>query len=170
MPRLSWKNHFKAGDAMKRGTIVSVVAGYYFVEAEDDNKIYLCRGRGKLRKKASPLAGDQVYFSAEEEVGSVEEVLPRHNQLRRPAVANVDVVAVVLAAHSPQPNFLLVDKILALAMAQGMDALICVRSEEHTSELQSRPHLVCRLLLEKKKKKKKINKSEQEMIRYVYNN
>src|SRR5690554_7042829 len=30
------------------------------------------------------------------------------------------------------------------------------RSEEHTSELQSRPHLVCRLLLEKKKKKKNI--------------
>src|SRR5215813_15480577 len=28
------------------------------------------------------------------------------------------------------------------------------RSEEHTSELQSRPHLVCRLLLEKKKTKK----------------
>src|SRR5690554_885812 len=32
------------------------------------------------------------------------------------------------------------------------------RSEEHTSELQSRPHLVCRLLLEKKKKNKKIKK------------
>src|SRR5690625_5489207 len=30
------------------------------------------------------------------------------------------------------------------------------RSEEHTSELQSRGHLVCRLLLEKKKKKEKI--------------
>src|SRR5687768_18342848 len=29
-----------------------------------------------------------------------------------------------------------------------------IRSEEHTSELQSRLHLVCRLLLEKKKKKK----------------
>src|SRR2546429_4023176 len=29
---------------------------------------------------------------------------------------------------------------------------ICARSEEHTSELQSRLHLVCRLLLEKKKK------------------
>src|SRR2546422_3835198 len=29
----------------------------------------------------------------------------------------------------------------------------CLRSEEHTSELQSRLHLVCRLLLEKKKKK-----------------
>src|SRR3989442_7561108 len=31
-------------------------------------------------------------------------------------------------------------------------ALVAGRSEEHTSELQSRPHLVCRLLLEKKKK------------------
>src|SRR2546422_5633446 len=33
------------------------------------------------------------------------------------------------------------------------------RSEEHTSELQSRLHLVCRLLLEKKKKQKQITKS-----------
>src|SRR3989442_9697460 len=32
--------------------------------------------------------------------------------------------------------------------------LMVSRSEEHTSELQSRPHLVCRLLLEKKKKNK----------------
>src|SRR5579884_4474291 len=32
---------------------------------------------------------------------------------------------------------------------------IATRSEEHTSELQSRGHLVCRLLLEKKKKNKK---------------
>src|SRR2546422_5050831 len=36
-----------------------------------------------------------------------------------------------------------------------VDAAIESRSEEHTSELQSRLHLVCRLLLEKKKKKKK---------------
>src|SRR3989442_11388783 len=36
----------------------------------------------------------------------------------------------------------------------GVDDPIELRSEEHTSELQSRPHLVCRLLLEKKKKHK----------------
>src|SRR5690349_23018544 len=34
------------------------------------------------------------------------------------------------------------------------------RSEEHTSELQSRRDLVCRLLLEKKKKKKKLHKEK----------
>src|SRR3989442_3029523 len=33
------------------------------------------------------------------------------------------------------------------------------RSEEHTSELQSRPHLVCRLLLEKKKKRESIREN-----------
>src|SRR5205809_5102810 len=40
------------------------------------------------------------------------------------------------------------------------DGWITARSEEHTSELQSRLHLVCRLLLEKKKKKK------QHLIKY----
>src|SRR5947199_7964533 len=35
------------------------------------------------------------------------------------------------------------------------------RSEEHTSELQSLRHLVCRLLLEKKKKKTKFDKTKQ---------
>src|SRR5438445_9225110 len=38
------------------------------------------------------------------------------------------------------------------------------RSEEHTSELQSRQYLVCRLLLEKKKKKKKKKNTKQQII------
>src|SRR5215813_14584474 len=41
------------------------------------------------------------------------------------------------------------------AALRGSTLYTSGRSEEHTSELQSRPHLVCRLLLEKKKKKKK---------------
>src|SRR3989449_1393614 len=43
----------------------------------------------------------------------------------------------------------------AVAAAEWSEALELYRSEEHTSELQSRLHLVCRLLLEKKKKKTK---------------
>src|SRR3989442_12000199 len=49
------------------------------------------------------------------------------------------------AAGSQQAGVALV---VAVAHAAGEH----VRSEEHTSELQSRPHLVCRLLLEKKKR------------------
>src|SRR5436305_10107862 len=39
----------------------------------------------------------------------------------------------------------------SVPLAEIEDAMCRGRSEEHTSELQSRPHLVCRLLLEKKK-------------------
>src|SRR2546422_6378831 len=38
-----------------------------------------------------------------------------------------------------------------------------LRSEEHTSELQSRLHLVCRLLLEKKKKRQKTSSRNQKV-------
>src|SRR3712207_7891411 len=43
--------------------------------------------------------------------------------------------------------------------------IITSRSEEHTSELQSRQYLVCRLLLEKKKKKSNRTKKEQYIIK-----
>src|SRR5690349_22299270 len=42
---------------------------------------------------------------------------------------------------------------------------VYTRSEEHTSELQSRRDLVCRLLLEKKKKKQEQNKTKKKMKR-----
>src|SRR5258708_20090904 len=43
------------------------------------------------------------------------------------------------------------------------------RSEEHTSELQSPDHLVCRLLLEKKKKKMTTDKTTRPEIQYTIN-
>src|SRR6202521_552727 len=42
----------------------------------------------------------------------------------------------------------------------------CLRSEEHTSELQSPQNLVCRLLLEKKKKTHKANTQSVDAARY----
>src|SRR5690554_7444121 len=51
------------------------------------------------------------------------------------------LLGIVHVAHQPAPD----DDALV-----GFHARVD-RSEEHTSELQSRPHLVCRLLLEKKK-------------------
>src|SRR3989442_12074101 len=53
----------------------------------------------------------------------------------------------------------MMDKIMRLHAQTAMienGFEILSRSEEHTSELQSRPHLVCRLLLEKKKKRVEI--------------
>src|SRR5690348_17648389 len=44
-----------------------------------------------------------------------------------------------------------------------------LRSEEHTSELQSPVHLVCRLLLEKKKKKKKKKNKQERKKKHIDN-
>src|SRR5712675_2642201 len=53
--------------------------------------------------------------------------------------------------YTPPP--VLLDDYLAMLRDTGFERGVMVqRSEEHTSELQSRLHLVCRLLLEKKKK------------------
>src|SRR5688572_31319726 len=46
---------------------------------------------------------------------------------------------------------------------------LSLRSEEHTSELQSQSNLVCRLLLEKKKKKKKKIKKKKNKLITIYN-
>src|SRR5438445_6047759 len=49
-----------------------------------------------------------------------------------------------------------------------VELLLAMRSEEHTSELQSRQYLVCRLLLEKKKKKKQKQHTESKS-KYIHN-
>src|SRR3989442_10319911 len=59
-------------------------------------------------------------------------------------------IAALLAAHGL--TRVGGDPLLDLVAAQEQR-----RSEEHTSELQSRPHLVCRLLLEKKKNDQRID-------------
>src|SRR3712207_8073721 len=56
----------------------------------------------------------------------------------------------VVHPTTASPNLLCVPATIDLAGAE-IELVSVVRSEEHTSELQSRQYLVCRLLLEKKK-------------------
>src|SRR5699024_12188209 len=58
------------------------------------------------------------------------------------------------ASTRTKMSFMVAQKKLGLEMLDFNKDFSSVRSEEHTSELQSRFDLVCRLLLEKKKKKK----------------
>src|SRR5690554_7378880 len=64
-----------------------------------------------------------------------------------------------LSLHDALPISFVFGREMACSMLKsssvGKETAGAYRSEEHTSELQSRPHLVCRLLLEKKKKNKR---------------
>src|SRR5207244_8424592 len=68
--------------------------------------------------------------------------------IRRPPISTLFPYTTLFRSHDLQ---LPETQVTALVMPPGRP----VRSEEHTSELQSPDHLVCRLLLEKKKKKKR---------------
>src|SRR5690554_7607643 len=72
-------------------------------------------------------------------------IAPRKMRLVADLIRGVEVnKALNILQHNPKEASKSLSTLLRSAIA---------RSEEHTSELQSRPHLVCRLLLEKKKKK-----------------
>src|SRR3989442_4583395 len=66
--------------------------------------------------------------------------------------------AIRMSAQRPEESSV----ISAATPARGLSS----RSEEHTSELQSRPHLVCRLLLEKKKRQQGAMSSPQEQLQH----
>src|SRR5690554_7230324 len=59
--------------------------------------------------------------------------------------------------HPLLPRSFFARTLLLVLLTLLFSKILTLRSEEHTSELQSRPHLVCRLLLEKKKKKQQNN-------------
>src|SRR3712207_7519610 len=65
--------------------------------------------------------------------------------------AHEEAVAVVTDTGSVAGHYEAVGKVLGrLVVGIGDGTVVKIRSEEHTSELQSRQYLVCRLLLEKK--------------------
>src|SRR3989442_11854744 len=79
-------------------------------------------------------------------------LFPYTTLFRSLIVLLVTVVLVIGIRESAGFNSAMVAlKLVIVLFVIGVGAAYVRRSEEHTSELQSRPHLVCRLLLEKKK-------------------
>ncbi|MFS8534152.1 MAG: ribosome small subunit-dependent GTPase A [Limnochordales bacterium] len=111
---------------MTEGIVLRGVGGFYRVLL-DDGRTVECRPRGRLRKDGiTLLAGDRVAVELlPDGTGTIEAVAPRRTELRRPAVANVDQVVVVMALAAPPPNFLLLDRLLAVAEFEGLEPVLC---------------------------------------------
>ncbi len=114
-----------------QGLILRCVGGFYYVQA-DDGVEYECRARGLFRKTGmTPLAGDRVVISTQEDgSGFVLEVLPRRNFLIRPPVANLDYLVVVASIVEPDPNLLVLDKMLVIAEANGITPLVVINKAD----------------------------------------
>ena len=114
------------------GRIIQGIGSFYTVES--GGRRYVCKARGRFRKqKISPLVGDLVEFQpadSEDAEGFIEEILPRKSELLRPPVANVDVIFVTVAAATPEPDLLLVDRLLVRAHRASIEVKIIVNKTD----------------------------------------
>ena len=128
-----------------QGKIIKGIAGFYYVHVEGKG-IYECKAKGVFRRNhKKPLVGDDVrldVLSEEDKLGNIVELLPRRNDLIRPAVANIDQALVIFAAARPEPNFNLLDRFLIMMERQGLHSTICfnkldIVTEEEKERLRS---------------------------------
>ncbi len=119
-----------------KGKITKGIAGFYYVWCEDHN-LYECKAKGIFRNEGiKPLVGDDVVICVldeEHRLGSIEEILPRTNELIRPAVANVDQAMVVFAMKDPVPNLNLLDRFLIMMQWQHVDTILCFTKQDIVS-------------------------------------
>lgn len=120
-----------------QGKIVKGIAGFYYVDVVGSG-VYECKAKGGFRRDGKkPLVGDNVEICVLDEdrkVGSMTEILPRKNQLIRPAAANVDQALVVFAAARPKPHFNLLDRFLVRMEREKIPVILCFNKEDIVTE------------------------------------
>ncbi len=112
------------------GIIVKGIGGFYYVKAED-SVVYECKARGIFRKDGiKPVIGDRVLIEVENQKGNIVKIGERRTELVRPPVSNIDNIMLVIAAKNPDPDFLLIDKMLVTAEAKGINPIICINKTD----------------------------------------
>lgn len=116
-----------------QGKIIKGIAGFYYVHTVTGD-VYECKAKGVFRKdKHKPLVGDNVILDVldeEKKLGHIESILPRKNDLIRPAVANVDQALIIFAVTKPEPNFNLLDRFLILMEQKDLPCIICFNKQD----------------------------------------
>ena len=111
---------------MQKGIIICSSSNVY--QVAENEKIYKCLARGKFKKeKINPLVGDEVEFTItnlEKQEGVIEQIFPRKNELKRPKMANLTQLILVVSMKMPNPDLLLLDKQLIFAQFMGIKTTI----------------------------------------------
>ena len=121
---------------MLKGIVLSNISNLYKVEA--NNKIYDCSARGKIKNiDLSPVAGDVVTIELqdkEEKVGVIEDIKERKNYIKRPKMANLSQIILVISMKMPKPDLLLLDKQLVYAEYMNIRPIICLNKIDLENE------------------------------------
>lgn len=116
-----------------KGKIMKGIAGFYYVNVAGSG-LYECKAKGIFRKeKIKPLVGDEVEMEVldeSEKTGNIERILPRRNELIRPAVANIDQALVIFAVTDPKPHFNLLDRFLVMMERKEIPVVLCFNKKD----------------------------------------
>ena len=120
-----------------QGRIIKGIAGFYYVYC-DDTYTYECKAKGIFRRdRVKPMVGDIVdieILSGDEKLGNITDLHDRKSELVRPAVSNVDQALIVFALTHPEPNYLLLDKLLLQFLVRDLPTIICFNKEDLVRE------------------------------------
>lgn len=128
---------------MLKGVIVSNISNIYIVEV--DGAIYECNARGKFKNiDITPVVGDKVNIEVldnDKNTAVISEVLLRENYIKRPKLANLNKLILVVSAKQPKPDLLMLDKQLAFAEFLNLEVIIVINKidlekEEKIEEVQ----------------------------------
>lgn len=122
---------------MKQGIIIENISNIFKIICE--NELYTCDARGKLKKDdIKPVVGDKVNFETtkiEEKTGVIEEILPRENYIKRPKIANINQIVLVISSQMPKPDLLMLDKQLAFAEYMNIKPVIVINKIDLAKEI-----------------------------------
>lgn len=122
---------------MKKGIIIENISNIFKIICE--NELYTCDARGKLKKDdIKPVVGDKVNFEItkiEEKTGVIEEILPRKNYIKRPKIANINQIVLVISSKMPKPDLLMLDKQLVFAEYMNIRPVIVINKIDLAKEI-----------------------------------
>ena len=110
-----------------QGIIVENIANLQKVKT-DKKEIYEASGRGKFKKdEITPVVGDFVQFEITDKENMkavINEILERKVYIKRPKMANITQLVLVVSSKDPKPDLLMLDKQLAFAEFLGIKSII----------------------------------------------
>ncbi len=114
---------------MLGGKIYKVLAGTYYIITESGN--IEAKAKGKFRNdNTAPKVGDDVLLEVQSGSYRINAILPRKNELIRPSVANIDKLAIVMAVHKPEPDLVLVEKLIFSCRINRIEPIIVINKCE----------------------------------------
>ena len=108
-----------------KGRIINIISNIFYVGVED--KIFECTSRGIFKtKEEKPVVGDNVLIEVENEKGNIIEIVDREKYIKRPKMANLTQLVLVISSKNPMPDLLMLDKQLVFAEFLNVKPIIVI--------------------------------------------